>query len=132
MTACSSPVSDGPRSRRAASRAAYATGAVATIGASRSITSTGRNPALGVVMERVTYQRRAARHALPNVERAALRPPSPSVVQGGSYLPEPDAVPLNGNDVSCVCGFEYGRFFAPATALSVRFQMMSPRFMSDS
>ena len=36
------------------------------------------------------------------------------------------------NVLSCVCGFSRGSFLAPATARSLRFQMMSPRVMSDS
>jgi hypothetical protein len=46
------------------------------------------------------------------------------------YLP--NAVPLNGNDVIEVCGFRWSNFRAPATALSLRCQMSSPRVMSDS
>jgi hypothetical protein len=33
---------------------------------------------------------------------------------------------------SCVCGFRWPSFLAPATALSLRFQTMRPRVMSDS
>ena len=36
------------------------------------------------------------------------------------------------NDVSCVCGFRWSSRFAPATALSLRFQTIRPRLMSDS
>jgi hypothetical protein len=41
-------------------------------------------------------------------------------------------LPLRGKDVSCVCGFRWPSFLAPATALSLSFQTMRPRFMSDS
>jgi len=62
------------------------------------------------------------------------RPEPPSLVSPCSfgYLLVPNAVPLRGNVSSCVCGFRCGSFFAPATCLSVRSQMMSPRVMSDS
>jgi len=33
---------------------------------------------------------------------------------------------------SVVCGLRWSSFLAPATALSLRFQMMRPRVMSDS
>ena len=33
---------------------------------------------------------------------------------------------------SCVCGFRWSSFLAPATAESLRFQIITPRVMSDS
>ena len=81
-------------------------------------------------------RRWAVAAALPNgalrAEReGGLWSPSRESMRGG-YLSRPDAVPLKGIVNSCVCGLRWSSFLAPATAGSLRSQMMSPRVMSDS
>jgi hypothetical protein len=46
--------------------------------------------------------------------------------------PQPPPRRRSGKEVSWVCGFRWPSFLAPATALSLRFQIVSPRVMSDS
>jgi hypothetical protein len=56
--------------------------------------------------------------------------------EGGRSRPLPDSwpayFPLSEKEVSCVCGLRWPSLFPSATALSLSFQMMSPRVMSDS